>query len=110
MDTLRGALREYCGLLQDLSDDLTVLDALVALDAASALNKIRAITQRVLRGLCAAHAVAWSATGSHGPVREPTLENMLGPLRKAKVIPPPVALHFRVIQHLGSPGSHGQDF
>jgi tetratricopeptide (TPR) repeat protein len=86
----------------DLSADLRVLRGLIAQDHASALNKIRYVTEKVLHGLCAKHQVSWGT-------KEPTLENMIGPLIAAKVIPKNIAVHVRTIQTNASPGSHFQE-
>lgn len=86
----------------DLASDLRVLRALVDQDHASALNKIRYVTEKVLHRLCQEHGVSWG-TG------EPTVENMIGPLIAKKVIPKNVAIHVRTIQTNASPGSHFQE-
>lgn len=87
--------------VHELSGDLKVLRSLVEQDHASALNKIRYVTEKVLHGLCTRHDVSWGA-------KEPTLENMIGPLIAAKTIPKNVAVHVRTIQTNASPGSHFQ--
>src|SRR5258706_16232876 len=86
----------------ELSSDLRVLRTLVEQDHASALNKIRYVTEKVLHKLCQEHAITWGNS-------EPTVENMIGPLIAKKVIPKNVALHVRTIQTNASPGSHYQE-
>jgi hypothetical protein len=78
--------------------------AVLAVDAPRALNKVRYITEKVLRGLCAARGVSWDKDGK----KEPTLENMFGPLKAAGHIPGDVAVHLRTVQNVASPGSHYQ--
>ncbi|MCA9643897.1 MAG: hypothetical protein KC492_24555, partial [Myxococcales bacterium] len=84
-----------------LRDDLRVLRGLVENDPASALNKIRYVTEKVLHGLCAEHGVSWGSA-------EPTLERMIGPLLAKEIIPRNVGIHVRTIQSNASPGSHFQ--
>jgi tetratricopeptide (TPR) repeat protein len=86
----------------ELSSDLRVLRTLVEQDHASALNKIRYVTEKVLHELCKRESVTWGNS-------EPTVENMIGPLIAKKVIPKNVALHVRTIQTNASPGSHFQE-
>lgn len=89
--------------VDSLRDDLRVLRTLVEHDHASALNKIRYITEKVLHDLCTANDVSW------GKKAHPTLERMLGPLVANDVIPRNVAIHVRTIQTNASPGSHYQE-
>lgn len=84
-----------------LASDLRTLRQLAIQDHASALNKIRYLTEKVLHRLCSEHHVSWGE-------REPTLENMIGPLVAHGVVPRNVALHVRTIQSNASPGSHYQ--
>jgi len=84
-----------------LASDLRTLRQLSLQDHASALNKIRYLTEKVLHRLCSEHRVSWGE-------REPTLENMIGPLVAHGVVPRNVALHVRTIQSNASPGSHYQ--
>lgn len=86
----------------ELTSDLRVLRTLIDQDHASALNKIRYVTEKVLHRLCQEHAVSWGSS-------EPTVENMIGPLVAKKVIPRNVAIHVRTIQTNASPGSHFQE-
>jgi len=95
-------LRELEHQVDELSGDLRVLRTLVEQDHASALNKIRYVTEKVLHGLCTKHEVSWGT-------KEPTLENMIGPLIAAKIIPKNVAVHVRTVQTNASPGSHFQE-
>jgi tetratricopeptide (TPR) repeat protein len=84
-----------------MRDDLGRLRALAGFDSASALNKCRYISERVLRTLCDQTGTSWGKT-------EPTLENMLGPLVARGVIPKNIGVHLRTIQANASPGSHFQ--
>jgi tetratricopeptide (TPR) repeat protein len=95
-------LRELEQQVVELSNDLRVLRSLVAQDHASALNKIRYVTEKVLHALCARDGVSWGT-------KEPTLENMIGPLVAARAMPKNIAVHVRTIQSNASPGSHFQE-
>jgi transcriptional regulator with XRE-family HTH domain len=94
-------LRGLKGRLPDFAADLEALETLLAVDAQSPLNKLRYITEKVLRGLCADRGVSWGKG-------EPTLENMIGPLKAGGHIPDDVAVHVRALQTVASPGSHFQ--
>jgi hypothetical protein len=98
----RTAIQKLRHRAADLSDDLDALEALLAVDIPSSLNKIRFITEKVLQRLCKNHSVSWGQA-------EPTLERMIGPLIAADYIPKSIALHVRTIQTNTSPGSHYQD-
>jgi tetratricopeptide (TPR) repeat protein len=86
----------------ELAGDLRVLRKLLVDDSQSALNKMRYVTEKVLHRLCREHDVSWGKG-------EPTVENMIGPLIAAKVIPKNVGLHVRTVQTNASPGSHFQE-
>jgi hypothetical protein len=88
--------------IPELAEDLRTLKTLIGVDVPSALNKIRFITEKVLRGLCEQSGISWGDA-------EPTLERMIGPLASAGCIPKNVALHVRTIQGNTSPGSHFQE-
>ena len=88
--------------VESLADDLRVLRTLVEHDHASALNKMRYITEKVLHHLCTDNDVKWGKA-------DPTLERMIGPLVAKKIIPKNVAIHVRTIQTNASPGSHFQE-
>lgn len=102
MAATEDRLRTLETQVEELSADLRVLRTLVEQDAASALNKIRYVTEKVLHKLCSEHGVSWG----NG---EPTVENMIGPLIAKKVIPKNVAIHVRTVQTNASPGSHFQE-
>jgi tetratricopeptide (TPR) repeat protein len=102
MAATEDRLRTLETQVEELSADLRVLRTLVEQDAASALNKIRYVTEKVLHRLCGEHGVSWG----NG---EPTVENMIGPLIAKKVIPKNVAIHVRTVQTNASPGSHFQE-
>jgi hypothetical protein len=97
-DRLQSLLRT----LPTFAEDLQVLTRLCGIDAASALNKVRFITEKVLLDLCSSSGVAWGQA-------EPTLERMIGPLVSAGRIPKNIAIHVRTIQTNASPGSHYQE-
>ena len=88
--------------LPDFAGDLRSLGQLTAVDAGSALNKMRYITEKVLHTLCMRHDVSW------GPA-EPTLERMIGPVLAKGVLPKSVGVHVRTVQTNASPGSHYQE-
>lgn len=102
MRATEDRLRDLEQQVVELSADLRVLRGLVAQDHASALNKIRYVTEKVLHGLCTKHGTSWGK-------QEPTLENMIGPLIANKLIPKNAAVHVRTIQTNASPGSHFQE-
>jgi hypothetical protein len=102
VSTNRSGLQELRTLLEDFSDDLLALETLLAVDVPSSLNKIRYITEKVLRRLCTDRDVAWGSG-------DPTLERMIGPLICRDSIPKNVAIHVRTIQTNTSPGSHYQE-
>src|SRR5437016_3639102 len=85
--------------LDEVASDLKLLRGYLASDPHGALNKARYITEGVLHRLCKEHGVTWGKG-------EPTLENMLGPLVAAGVVPKNVGIHLRTIQSNASPGSH----
>ena len=90
--------------LPDLAEYLRHLETLLGapeLDVGSILNKVRTITERVLRTLCERDGVSWGKA-------PPTLENMKGPLRAKKVFDEPTYAHVETIQTNASPGSHDQ--
>ena len=88
--------------LPDLASDLRVLRGLLKEDTQSALNKMRFVVERALHDLSKTNDVSWGK-------QEPTVENMIGPLVAAKVIPRNVAIHVRTVQTNASPGSHFQE-
>lgn len=83
----------------ELRHDLAVLRRLEDIDAHSALNKIRRITEKVLLGLCDEHNVSWGKG-------EAMLGNMAGPLKAHGIVPKEIALELDIIQRLTSAGSH----
>lgn len=95
-------LRRLEGTVAGMSSDLKMLRALLTQDHASALNKIRFVTEKALHTLCTTNQVGWG----NG---EPTLENMIGPLLARKIIPKNIGVHVRTIQSNASPGSHFQE-
>ena len=102
MDHIADRLKRLEERVDFLGEDLAVLRLLMDQDAASALNKIRFVTEKILHRLCRAHDISWGKG-------EPTLERMIGPLVAHGVIPRSVSIHVRTIQTNASPGSHFQE-
>ena len=86
----------------ELAEDIAALNQLLEIDTPSSLNKLRFITEKMLRRICSANGVGWGEA-------EPTLERMIGPLVASGVLPRNVAVHVRTIQTNTSPGSHYQE-
>ncbi len=61
MGVYQEQLRELRLSLDDLSEDLSALEALWGVDVPSSLNKIRFITEKVLPSICTAKKVSWGA-------------------------------------------------
>jgi hypothetical protein len=102
MSLLLNGIRQLKHKATDLAEDIDALEALLAVDVPSSLNKIRFITEKVLQGLCKQRGVSWGQA-------EPTLERMIGPLVAADCIPKSITVHVRTIQMNTSPGSHYQE-
>lgn len=102
---MRAALTGLRGKLPDLDDDLRLLADLYEQSGASArestLAKARTIVDKVLKALCEKHDVSWGK-------QNPTIENMIGPLVAAKVIPGLIAAHVRTVQSYGNLAAHGE--
>ena len=87
--------------IAEIGGELRKLRQLAGIDHGSALNKVRYVTEMVLRRLCEEHGVSWGKG-------DPTIESMVGPLVANGFVPRNVAIHVRTIQANASPGSHFQ--
>jgi hypothetical protein len=97
-----GRLQTLAQTLPDVAEDIHVLTQLSRIEVASALNKIRFITEKILHRLCISNDVSWGQA-------EPALARMLGPLIAGGYIPSDIAIHVRTIQANANPGSHYQE-
>jgi tetratricopeptide (TPR) repeat protein len=87
--------------IAEIGGELRKLRQLAGIDHGSALNKVRYVTEMVLRRLCEERAVSWGKG-------DPTIESMVGPLVAHGCMPRNVSIHVRTIQANASPGSHFQ--
>ncbi|MCF7859602.1 MAG: hypothetical protein K9N07_09845 [Candidatus Cloacimonetes bacterium] len=102
MESIEQRLQLLEQKLDGFESDIRLLCTLSRQDEHSALNKIRYITEKVLRMLCIENNISWGEA-------EPTLERMIGPLIKNGIIPKNISIHVRSIQNYSNPGSHFQE-
>jgi len=86
-------------LMKDFREEIKVIISHSRIDIQTTLNKIRYTVEKMMYKLC-------EKNETFPGKQETTIENMIGPLVSAKIIPKSIGSHIRTIQNYTSPGSH----